>query len=295
MTATIETHPSAPENQYRVINAVERARRALSPASDTPGLDAQTLLAEIMSQPRSWLLAHPDAALNDDQWARLVHSVRALEAGQPLPYVLGHWEFFWLDFELTPDVLIPRPETELLVEEAIRFLYTRSGLPQRAADVGTGSGVIAVSLAKASPGLTVLAVDLSRAALDVARRNALRHGLENSITFYQGCLLEAVGAPFDLIAANLPYIPTLRLEGLSVAKHEPRLALDGGPEGLDAIRRLLADVPRLVHHGSLILIEIEETQGKALARLVKKTLPKARLAIKPDLSGRDRLAVINIL
>lgn len=280
----------------RVMDAIERARRAISPTSNTPGLDAQTLLAEIMSRPRSWLLAHPESALEIDQWARLVQSVRALEAGQPLPYVLGHWEFFGLDFELTPDVLIPRPETELLVEEAIRFLAAHSGQPQRIADIGTGSGVIAVSLAKAMPELTVVAVDRSRAALDVARRNAVHHGVDNSIAFYQGSLLEAVFSPFDLIAANLPYIPTPWLEGLPVAKHEPRMALDGGPDGLDAIRRLLlADVPRLVHPGSLVLLEIEETHGKALKRLVKKALPKAKLEIKTDFSGRDRLAAINIL
>jgi release factor glutamine methyltransferase len=247
-----------------------------------------------MSRPRSWLLAHPEAVLEIDQWARLVQSVRALEAGQPLPYVLGHWEFFGLDFELTPDVLIPRPETELLVEEAIRFLTAHSGLPQRIADVGTGSGVIAVSLAKAVPGLTVVAVDRSRAALDVARRNAIHHDVDNSITFYQGSLLEAVFTPFDVIAANLPYIPTTTLQSLPVAKHEPRMALDGGPDGLDAIRRLLADVPRLVHPGSLVLLEIEETLGKALKRLVKKALPNAKMEIKTDFSGRDRLAVINI-
>jgi release factor glutamine methyltransferase len=274
-------------------NAIKRARQALKNASDTPWQDALILMAAIFGKRKAWTLAHPETALNPSQWDAFEQATQKLEAGMPLPYVLGHWEFFGLEFELTPAVLIPRPETELLVEEAIAFLK-KAGDPERlhVADVGTGSGAIAVSLAKTLPGLKVLAVDRSRAALEVARRNAVRHHLGRVISFFEGSLLEAARGPFDLIAANLPYIPSQKLDGLPVAAHEPRLALDGGPGGLSWIAALISDTPRLMRPGGLLLLEIEETQGGALTQLAMDRLPQARLEIKIDLSGRDRLGLI---
>ena len=278
-------------------SALLRVQRALEPVSITARLDAQVLLAHLLGQSRGWLLAHPEATLGDDAWPEFIQAVRKLEGGMPLPYVLGRWEFYGLELEVTPDVLIPRPETELLVETAIAWLKEQASQatsrPLWAADAGTGSGAIAISLARAIPGLKLVAVDRSRAALGVAQRNARRHQVEGQVHFYQGDLLQASGGPFDLVAANLPYIPTGRLAGLPVAAHEPRLALDGGPDGLETIARLLRDLRRLLHPGGLALLEIEASQGPAMIRLARRVLRGATVTMKPDLAGRDRLAVIS--
>lgn len=267
-------------------------------------MDAQVLLADILHKPKAWLVAHPETRMDDAQQAVFRQAVSQLEAGLPLPYALGHWEFYGLDFLITPDVLIPRPETELLVEESIQFLSKlRStqgsaaqldGRPFTAVDVGTGSGIIAICLAKAIPGLSVLAVDRSRAALTIAARNAGRHGAAQQIAFLQSDLLIGVDGKFDLVAANLPYIPSPALSELAVAKFEPRLALDGGPEGLSIFRRLFADCARLVAPGGRIYLEIEAGRGAATQNLAEEFLPQAVFTIKNDLQGHERLLIISM-
>src|SRR5512135_2375099 len=223
----------------------------LLPLSDTPQLDAQVLLAHIFDKPRTWLLAHTTSAPDEKRARRLEKLVRRLERGEPLPYVLGHWEFYGLDFELTPDVLIPRPETELLVERAIAWLQPVDGSAganqsPTVADVGTGSGCIAISLARNVPNIHVLATDISQAAIKVARSNAKRLKVLPQIDFLTCDMLpehgKSLGAarPFNLVCANLPYIPTGKLHSLPVFKREPTVALDGGPDGLDPFRKLFA-------------------------------------------------------
>ncbi|MBI3738655.1 MAG: peptide chain release factor N(5)-glutamine methyltransferase, partial [Chloroflexi bacterium] len=194
--------------------------------SDWPQLDAQVLLAHIMDKPRTWILAHPETNLSAPQLASVEVSISRLEAGTPLPYILGHWGFFDLDLIVTPDVLIPRPETELLVEKAIVWLQAS---PERRtiADVGTGSGCIAVSIAVHVPDAHILATDLSRAALEVAHHNALKYQLEHKIDFVECDILPIHIEPlpterhFDLICANLPYIPTKKLHSLPAYGREP--------------------------------------------------------------------------
>ena len=185
-------------------------------------------------------------------------------------------------------MLIPRPETELLVERALGWLREH---PDRraAADVGAGSGCIAVTLARHTPDLHVAAVDRSPAALDVTRQNARAHGVDARIDFFQADLLGSVPGSFDLICANLPYIPSADVNGLAVARHEPRLALDGGPDGLDLIRRLLAQLPTRLSPGGLALFEIEYRQGQSATALAQAAIPAARVQILPDLSGLDRI------
>lgn len=254
-------------------------------------LETQVLLAHVLQRPRAWVLSHPEAALLPEQIAMLTNLLERLGVGEPLPYLIGHWEFFGLDFEVSPAVLIPRPETELLVEQALKWLSLRGGRA-RCADVGAGSGCIAVSLAKNQPGLRILATDISRAALSVAQRNASRHAVARQITFLQSSLLSAAAGPFDLVCANLPYIPRQALAGLAVADYEPLSALDGGADGLEAIRALLEDARRWLAPGGLMLLEMQYDQGPALSTLARVSIPDAHVGVLPDLSGLPRLVRI---
>ncbi len=219
------------------------------------------------------------------------------ENGEPLPYILGHWEFYGLDFLVTPAVLIPRPETELLVEHALDWLRHHPAC-HRVADIGTGSGCIAIALATTIPDLQVFATDLSPQALEVARQNVAHHGVSERITFVQADLLELPdefhSRLFDLIAANLPYIPRPTLGDLPVSRFEPILALDGGDDGLDLIRRLVHKAgDHLSPHGCLLL-EIEASQGEKAIALAQDAFPQARVTVIPDLAGHDRLVLVEL-
>jgi release factor glutamine methyltransferase len=275
---------------FTVRDGLTQAAQALAATSETASLDAQTLLGCVTSRPRAWLLAHPEARLDEALQVKLAAALDQLHSGTPLPYVLGEWEFFGLPFCVTPDTLIPRPETELLVETALGWLR---GHPERrrAADVGTGSGCIAVSLAVHIPELTVTATDLSAAALAVARENTVRHGVAERIAFAQGDLLAPADGPFDLICANLPYIPTEALHRLPVFGREPTLALDGGPDGLAVIRRLIGQSREKLREGAggKLLLEIEEGQGQSAAGLAEEAFAGAKVAILKDLAGKDRV------
>ena len=259
----------------------------MAATSDQPGLDAQLLLAHALQKPRAWLLAHPEEPLTPEQQSQLDALLERYRAGEALPYLLGHWEFFGRDFIVSPAVLIPRPETELLVEQALQWLEHHAG--RRVLDVGTGSGCIAISLACARPDLQVIASDLSLAALQVAQRNAHRHPAQSRLAFVQADLLSAFTSEFDLVCANLPYIPSATLAGLDVARREPRLALDGGADGLQAIRTLLQQLPGRLAPAALALLEIEANQGPAALSLAQALFPQAAVAVLPDLAARPRL------
>lgn len=261
--------------------------------------DAQLLLAHVMGHPRAWLLAHLETHLTQPQLDAANQTFARLEAGEPLPYLLGHWEFYGLDFDITPDVLIPRPETELLVEKAIRWL---NAAPERrtVADVGTGSGIIAATIAMHVPGVNILATDISRAALKVAKHNAEKFKVTHRIDFLQCDLLPQHIDPlpteshFDLICANLPYIPTNTLHGLPIFGREPTLALDGGADGLDLYRRLmLLSIDWLAPKGSLLL-EIEATQGIQALNMAYDLFSEATIQLHKDLAGHDRLLEIHL-
>ncbi len=272
----------------------------LLPLSDTPQLDAQVLLAHIFDKPRTWLLAHTTSALDSVHAATLETLLRRLEQGEPLPYVLGHWEFFGLDFDISPEVLIPRPETELLVERAIGWLQASPG--QRAvADIGTGSGCIAVSLAIHVPDTHIVATDISPSALAIARRNAKKFDVAAQIDFVESDILPPHrdsfyygDIQFDLICANLPYIPTGKLSALPVHDREPALALDGGPDGLDPFRKLFKLVPDWMAPNGRILLEIEATRGAAVLSLAYDAFTQAEMHLHQDLMGRNRLLDIQL-
>jgi release factor glutamine methyltransferase len=269
----------------------------LTPISDTPALDASVLIAHVINKPRTWVMAHPELALAADQQKELDDSLARLEHGESFPYVLGHWEFLGLDLEVTPDVLIPRPETELLVEKAIAWLQKSPGRIT-IADVGTGSGAIAVSIAVNIPDARILATDISHKALEVAQRNAVKFDVNNRIDFVQCDLLPShieslpTELHFDLICANLPYIPTKTLHNLPIFGREPTLALDGGMDGLDPIRRLLNIAPEWLAPNGMILLEIESTQGIQALNLARDIFSEASIHLHQDLAGQDRLLEI---
>jgi release factor glutamine methyltransferase len=260
--------------------------------SDSPGLDAQEVLARVLDRPRSWVLAHPEAPLTRKSAAALETLVVGLESGEPLPYVLGQWEFFGLEFEVTPDVLIPRPETELLVERAIGWLKEHPGF-RHAADVGTGSGCIGIALAANIPDLWVMGSDISPAAVKMAQRNSVKNGVGQRMEFLR-CNLFPPETEYDLIVANLPYIPTKTLQKLPIYGREPTMALDGGADGLQLIRGLMNAAPDRLVPGGLLLIEIEASEGAAALSLAYDGFAEAEIHLYKDLAGRDRILEVQI-
>jgi len=273
--------------------ALEQARRALRAVSESPQLEAAMLLAGVLGVDRAVLVAHPERLLTPDQAACFAAQVAHAAEGVPIPYLTGQRAFYHHNFAVTPDVLIPRPETEHLVEAALAWARSRPPEGLVIADVGTGSGAIALSLAAALPAATVYALDSSAAALEVARDNAARLGLAN-VRFAQGDLLAALpdGVRPDLIAANLPYIPSAELDTLPVARYEPRLALDGGPDGLAVIRRLVAGAAGRVPPAFALLLEIGAGQGGAVSALCRTAFPAARVRVLPDYAGHDRVVEV---
>ncbi|HJW90528.1 MAG TPA: peptide chain release factor N(5)-glutamine methyltransferase [Anaerolineales bacterium] len=278
----------------QVREVILAAQRGFAGFSDTPRLDAQVLLGHIAGRSRAWIMAHSEAELSPEQALTLSLALQRVEAGEPLPYLLGRQAFFGLDFAVTQDTLIPRPETELLVERALEWL--RANASRRlAADVGTGSGCISVSLVHEISDLTIFASDLSLPALRVARQNARTHGVAGRVFFQQADLFPASRQRFDLITANLPYIPSRKLPGLRVSAFEPRLALDGGPDGLGVIARLLEKAPDCLAPGGLILLEIEAGQGAAAQAVAHRAFPEAQVQIFKDLAGHDRVVSIQAM
>ncbi len=271
---------------------LEEVISRLEKNSETSDLDARGLMEHVLGKPGSWVMAHPEVSLTTRQAAVLENLVVRLEHGDPLPYVLGHWEFFGLEFEVTPDVLIPRPETEFLVELAIGWLRMHPTL-RHAADVGTGSGCIGISLAVNVPDLNVLASDISADALNIARRNAVKNGVEPRMEF-ACCNLLPPGTEFDLIVANLPYIPTRTLHRLPVFGREPTVALDGGIDGLDLIKRLLAIAPSCLVPGGLLLMEIEASEGSSALSYACDVFAESEIHLHKDLAGRDRILEIQV-
>lgn len=272
--------------------------------SDWPELDAQVILAHTLGCPRIWLLAHLETPLTLPQIDQTKKAVSQYQAGEPLPYIIGHWEFFGLDFDITKDVLIPRPETELLVEKAITWLQASSKIhperSRRVADIGTGSGVIAVTLAMHLPDARILATDISYAALKVAKHNAKKFHVHHKIDFLQCDILPEHIDPlsteghFDLICANLPYIPTKTLHKLPIYGREPTLALDGGVDGLDLYRRLLKHAPDWLAPNGKILLEIEAAQGVKAFSLAYDSFSNMSIQLHQDFAGHDRIMEITL-
>jgi release factor glutamine methyltransferase len=248
--------------------ALQAARVRLAAISRHPRRDVEVLLAHVLGCDQAALLTHPERLLSPAESDQLESLLRRRLAGEPMQYITGSQEFFGLLFEVTPEVLIPRPETEHLVEAALE--HVGPDADARVVDVGTGSGAIAVALAHARPQSHVTAVDLSPAALDVARRNARRHGVLDRVTFLQSNLLTAVeGADFDVVVSNPPYVAEGEILELQVSDYEPHSALYSGPTGLEVYERLIPQARKVLKPGGWLLLEIGFGQQSAVEALLR--------------------------
>jgi release factor glutamine methyltransferase len=243
--------------------------------SESPRLDAEVMLAHVLQWPKIQLYTRFTEAVQDEPRGRFRELVRRRAEGSPVAYLVGLKEFYSLAFEVSPAVLIPRPESEFVVVE---FLAVTKGMESpRAVDIGTGSGCIAVACAFRHCGARFVAIDISEKALAVARRNAAQHGVADRIDFRLGNRLEPIAGegPFDVIVSNPPYIPTGEIEKLEagVRDYEPRLALDGGPTGLEMVTCLIAESVPLLKPGGHLILEIGTDQEKPVRSLIERQGP----------------------
>lgn len=259
--------------------------------------EARTIMSAVLDASLAHLLAHPEEEVPADHRGRFEEAVKRRSRREPYAYVVGKREFFGLEFEVSSAVLIPRPETELLVERAIEAAGRLMSQLQRdivAVDLGTGSGAVAIAVAANTMGLRVTGIDSSIPALEVARRNALRNGVSDRVEFRPGNLLDEFRQDIDLLLANLPYVPSGDVDELmpEVAKYEPRSALDGGPDGTALIRRALAQAALEVNPARVLLFEIGHGQGQGLEEYSRKLFPTAEISVERDLAGLERLLTI---
>ena len=280
-------------------SALNSATQRLKEAeNDTAFLDAQVILAHVLGVERPWLFAHGEIALEPRQADDFTEMIARRVDHEPVAYLVGHKEFYGLDLVVDKRVLIPRPETEMLVDEVLSEIEARcaNGAERvRVADVGTGSGAIALAIAVNDAHAAIEAVDVSRKALAVARSNVQRHDSRNQVTLRHGNLLEPVSEPVDILVANLPYISRSEYATLepTVRAYEPRLALESGDEGLDAIAQLLRQANSHLAENATIYLEIGREQALAVFRLAQNVLPRMRdIALHQDYQGHDRMVVI---
>jgi release factor glutamine methyltransferase len=273
-----------------IAEALDRASEQFARAGiEDPHSESEFMLAALLGCQRTDVRLRRTKELETRQRERLEHWIDQRAQRKPLAYVTGEQPFFDASYEVSPDVLVPRPETELLVEQAYAFCSTREA-SQHAIDVGTGSGVIALSLARHPRVDRVTAIDKSPAALVIARRNAERLGVSN-VSWKECDLLEGYEGPeAGLIAANLPYVERAELMRLAPELHwEPRLALDGGEDGLDFIRRLIDQAPAVLAEGGALFLEIGASQGTAVAEYLTTSGRWQDIRVNQDLAGLPRI------
>jgi len=275
-------------------------REALCQASETLAahsttdahLEAEILLMHVLGIDRARLYASLGQELSHSDVEVLTQLVNRRVSKEPVAYITGHREFFGYDFHVAPGVLIPRPESELLVEETLDFVSGRFPRGDPAiADIGTGSGAIAVSLALRLPNARVFAIDISRRALDIAGVNCAKHGVEERVHLLEGDLLSPLAESVDVIVANLPYVTNAELGGLGdeIQMHEPSEALAGGADGLDEVRRLLRGAGDRLRPQGAVVLEIGPAQAETAASLAGSALPQATVELRKDLGGWERV------
>ncbi|MCL6642509.1 MAG: peptide chain release factor N(5)-glutamine methyltransferase [Candidatus Bipolaricaulota bacterium] len=262
--------------------------RLLQGSREAARWEAEWMLAHALGIERFELYASPERPLSQTEWARLQKLIERRCAGEPLQYLIGHTEFYSCRLEVAPTTLIPRPETEELVERIVRDYVVA---PADVLDLGTGSGAIVIALARAWPASSFVAVDLSAEALALAHRNAVLNGVAERIRFVRSDWFSDIDGEFDLIVSNPPYVPTTYLTYAQRELHyEPRLALDGGESGLEALARIIRASPTyLGSHGALYL-EIGCDQGARVRELLHQSGAFEQIEILQDMSGHDRFA-----
>lgn len=280
-------------NNYSIAEALSESSRIL----DTSGVpearrEAGSLLSFVLGKDRTFLISHAEDPVDDDSVARLRGFVERRAAGEPLQYITGVQDFYGREFHVTPDVLIPRPETELLVEAALELANRDAFI----CDIGTGSGCIAVTLLCEMPGARAVAVDKSAAALEIAKLNAAKLSVKDRAAFFVSDCFDALDPPeyqFDLIVSNPPYVSASALAGLQreVRDHEPLMALSPGADGLSVIRRLLTEAPTYLKPEGHMLMEIGFDQGEVVLRLVDNAT-WSFLEVRPDLQRIPRIVVL---
>jgi release factor glutamine methyltransferase len=286
-------------------SGVERLRAA---GSETPRLDAELLLGHAINADRTVVVAHPDALVGDGSAERFEADLARRVTGEPVAYIRGFKEFFGLAFAADPRALIPRPETERVVELALAEVMHRltssprphGSPPLRIVDVGTGGGTIAVALAVTlrkrgvHGDVEIIGTDDSTAALQLARENAVGHSVADRVRFIEADLLPPVVVdPFELVVANLPYVRSDEIDALPIAaSFEPRAALDGGEDGLRVIARLVRRLPEALQQDGVAFVEIGADQGDAIGALVSDLLPDWSCLVEADLAGLPRVARI---
>ena len=274
---------------------VEAVETLLDARDDTAQLDAEVLMMYLRGYSRAQLYAHLDEPVDDEKAASFRELVARRVQGEPIAYITSHREFMALDFYVDRRVLIPRPETELLLEYTINKLrekgWTGEEIPM--VDVGTGSGVIAVYLALRFPHAKVYATDISTEALEVARLNARRFEVEHRINFLQGNLLEPLPEEAKIIVSNPPYTILAQVEP-NVARYEPNVALDGGPKGLAIYRELLRQARSRIVRPGLIALEIGSEQANDIANLGRFFFPGCQIDVYKDYAGLDRVVILYI-
>ena len=274
---------------------------AMGISHDIDQFDAQVLLCHVLGVERSTLYAYPERELTPEQEQRYLSLIERRARGEPVAYLTGHKEFYGLDLVVDNRVLIPRPETELLVETALHICRQKiaAGHIPIVADIGTGSGAIPIALAVSEPRLPYLyATDISSDALAVAALNCQRHHVEQRVHLLQGDLIAPLPEPVDLLTANLPYVGTNETPLLTpdVYDYEPHLALFSGPEGLDLIERFLKDVARssVLKADGVVLLEIGYQQRERVEEMIHKLWPQATLDVYKDYAGWDRVVRVNM-
>ena len=270
-----------------------RARKLLAAGGmEDASLEGELLLRHALGMNRVQLYQELNSEMTRQQEETFWNLVRRRLSGEPTAYITGHCEFYGLDFYVDRRVLIPRPETELLVEKVLRL--AQDNTISTIADIGTGCGAIAVTLALHLPRAVIYATDLSATALEVAALNCRKHGVADRIRLLKGNLLDPVSEPVDLIIANLPYVRKSYLTQMSTAGFEPSLALDGGVDGLDRIRQLCHQASREFLFGGYLILEIGEGQSQAVASLLRHLFSTAEIAVTPDIGGIDRMVCLSL-
>ena len=260
-----------------------------------PRLEAEVMVMNVVRMLRHDIFAQQEMELSAEQEQELAQMVERRRKREPLAYILGYREFYGVNLLVTPAVLIPRPETETLVEQALFMsLMGMETTELVIADVGTGTGAIAISLAIHLPAARIYALDNSDDVLDVASYNIRAHNVSDRVTLGKGDLLDPLPEPADMVVANLPYIPSDRISSLQPeVQKEPRAALDGGADGLDLVRRLLSQAGvKLKEHG-VMLMELDPEQVPAVEELAKQYFPEASITVEQDLAHQDRIFVVN--